>query len=54
MKDRKPSKLKQKLKLLLYRQLETKNLEEQTRKMEDKLAELKRQIDEQKKMRTEM
>ena len=40
--------------MALYRQLETKALEEQTRKMQDKLAELKRQIEEQKKIKTEM
>ena len=40
--------------MALYRQLETKVLEEQTRKMQDKLAELKRQIEEQKKIKTEM
>jgi hypothetical protein len=34
--------------------LETKYLEEQTKKMEDKLTELKKQIEEQKKLKAEM
>lgn len=34
--------------------METKYLEEQTKKMEDKLTELKKQIEEQKKLKAEM
>lgn len=43
--------IKQKYYQYNLRQLETKYLEEQTKKMEDKLQELKKQIEDQKRMK---